>query len=137
MYKYTRIPSGLKKIDKNKDGYYEFWNSIDIVLEDNSLYKTHRREDKSYWDRLKCLKNLNEKYKLFVDKYMQVSYEAVYFVLDIEKQEVFATRTCLTSMKEEMIEWIEYLNDGGSLEKAEEENKLYQENTYDPFSQYR
>ena len=68
---------------------------------------------------------------------MQVSYEAVYFVLDIEKQEVFATRTCLTSMKEDMIEWIEYLNDGGSLEKAEEENKLYQENTYDPFSQYR
>ncbi|MDK0983075.1 hypothetical protein P5F71_08470 [Clostridium perfringens] len=91
---------------------------LDFYLEDNKIkyFLNNNGDSKNF----RCIKNYSDKYKLFAYKTLGVTSYTKYFILDIEKQEVFEV---FSGYIEGIKAWIEYLLDGGSIEKAKEENK--------------
>lgn len=120
------IPN-LTKLNSNNDNMFNIANVIDFFIKNNSLvYRLNNSGDTA---KIKCIKNYNNKYKLFGYKTFGVMSETIYFLLDTENQILYKSKDELDRLKT----WIEYLLTGGNYEKVLKYNKSM-DNGFDPFA---
>lgn len=122
--KYIKIPDLTKiKTTENflgKDLYYVY-EVLPFFLENNNLYY-FRDNTGTVKDKIRCIKNYDNKYKIFAYKTTGRLSHTKYFILDVSKQEISLASSgdCLPFIKE----WLEYLLAGGTLEEALELKKI-------------
>ena len=126
--RYIDIPN-LKKLkpdDKflGKD-LYSVYEVHQFFLEDDSLcyFKDKKGACKG---KMRCVKRYQDKYKIFAYKTSGRLSHTKYFILDLNSQEISLAGSGETLSF--LNDWIEYLMDGGTLEKALINNR----DKYDP-----
>ncbi len=104
---------------KDNKNMFKVERVYDFYIENNSLLY----HDEGKIKRIRCAKNYEDKYKIFsfIPIYITQGY-TIYFFLDIEKQSLYVNYGDW-DIKNILIEWSEYLSNGGSYEKAVEHNK--------------
>ena len=99
----------------NDKNIYHIYDVPAFYLEDNNLYLLiDNSNNKKY--KMRCIRNFNDKYKVFTYKTSGRLSKTKYFLLDANKEEVSLINEYLSISS--LTEWIEYLLAGGTLEEA-------------------
>ena len=105
----------------NGKNLYHIYDVPAFYLEDNNLYLLiDNSNNKKY--KMRCIRNFNDKYKVFAYKTSGRLSQTKYFLLDADKKEVSLIKDYLSM--EVLTEFIEYLLAGGTLEEALELKKI-------------
>lgn len=105
----------------NDKNIYHIYDVPAFYLEDNNLYLLiDNSNNKKY--KMRCIRNFNDKYKVFAYKTSGRLSKTKYFLLDSNKEEVYLVDEYLPITS--LTEWIEYLLSGGTLEEALELKKI-------------
>ena len=105
----------------NGKNLYHIYDVPAFYLEDNNLYLLiDNSNNKKY--KIRCIRNFNDKYKVFAYKTSGRLSMTIYFLLDSNKEEVYLVDEYLPITS--LTEWIEYLLSGGTLEEALELKKI-------------
>lgn len=114
----------------NNKNMFEVASVLDFYIENNSLlYLLNNSGDTN---KIKCIKNYNNDYKIFAYKTLGTLSHTIYFLLDINKQVLYQYDGGFYATSDILKEWVDYLLQGGTYEKAIEYNKSM-DNGFNPF----
>lgn len=104
----------------NDKNIYHIYDVPPFYLENNNIYLyINNLNDEKY--KMRCIRNFNNKYKVFAYKTSGRLSEAKYFLLDVDKGEISLVKDYFSMSS--LSEWIEYLLEGGTLKEAIERKK--------------
>lgn len=116
------IPS-IKEITPNSEGVFtpNPYYVLPFYIKDGAL--CYRVSSSGKEEKMKCVRKLSN-YKIFAYKTLGAYPHTRYFILNTLDQTIQSANTEDATLKE-IVEWVEYLLDGGSLELAEQHNQDY------------
>lgn len=117
------------KPDYSRDDkeFYAVCDVVDFYIENNNLI--YPLNNHGGVNKIRCIKNYDNKYKIFAYKTLGLLSHTKYFLLDTNENKLYRYCGGYDATSKILEDWVEYLLSGGSYEKALEENKL----DYDPF----